>query len=152
MDTFEIKRDVVFDDPVEWIIIDEAGLATLKANAAKQKDKDTKAGLVQQADWLEAERKRVKDMIKSVTVTVKKPTPERRAAIQAACRDREGRYQPEQLPSESLKQLITAWTLEAPLTAENIVNGTMPTCLFDAVYGEIYSRMFPSEARLAFLS
>ncbi len=156
MDTFTVTRDIVFDDD-PWIILREENLATMRATAKKDKNRQQAEFIRQQANSLEQARKEYAAKIKAVNVVLKKPTPEDRVEIRSACRDNDGLYNNEREPIEACVRLIQSWDLqgmdgkELPVDRDTI-NTKLPLALLDALWGELQIKLYPGQARLAFLA
>ncbi len=148
MDTFEIVRDVVFDDN-PWIILRESDLEKLRESAKQCKDKAEKSALTEQIDAMAALRAEMGDKIQEVRITVKKPTPADRVAIRAACR-RDGEMQPDREPLQACAHLVQSWSLGYEVTLENIEQ-KLPIAILDLIYADVFKYLYPSQARLAFL-
>lgn len=155
MDTFDVVRDVVFDeDP--WIILREENLAEMRKSAKKEKNASQAKLIREAANGIEQARKDYADKLRAVTVTIKKPTPALRIEIRSACRE-DGEFNPERQPLEACKTLIESWDLQGadgkvlPLEAESIEN-CVPLALIDAWWGEIQVKMYPGQARMGFLA
>tara|TARA_Y100000310_G_scaffold281069_1_gene301259 strand:- start:673 stop:1143 length:471 start_codon:yes stop_codon:yes gene_type:complete len=155
MDTIDIVRDIVYDD-TPWLILRPDDIATMKLNAQGQV-KDTKKYLLDQAKFIEKTRADNKDKIRTVTVTIRKPTVADRIEIRSACRGTDGVYDTEREPLHACDRLIESWDLATnkgtaiKLSPEAIRN-QLPLCVLDALWGEMYQLMYPSQARLSFLA
>ena len=76
--------------------------------------------------------------------------------IRAKAKGIDGLFDREREPLAACERLIKKWDLknadgEDVELNHNNIREQMPLCLLDAVYGEIWPRMYPSQARLSFL-
>ncbi len=156
MDTFEIKRDIVYFEGEAWIILGEKELEKAFKNIDAETTEETREWVYAQFQRIKEDRKRYKDCIRTVVLTVKKPTPADRIEVHSASRDKSGVYDQTREPLVACQHLIKSWTLvdidgkSLECNSDNIAE-KMPICLLDAVYFEIKRYLYPDAARLSFL-
>jgi hypothetical protein len=154
--TFEIRRDVVYDEDEVYIILGEPELKKLQAAAGSEKDAAMKTFLKAQAQAIADDRKAKADKIRQVVITARKPSPMDRVEIRSGARDSSGVHDREREPLQACMRLIESWNLldkdgKALERSDENIQTEMPLCLMDVVWGEVYKYLYPSEVRLSFL-